>query len=85
MNIDQIARELAEKVYDTYDDYVAFRGTGFDFNVKHIKSALQAVRDEALEEAMLACNHAWTKAGNRLPNHADCQAEIRALKERKEP
>lgn len=78
VDVDKIARDLAEDIaiecgcsMPTVASWVV---------TVWIRETIEQVRDAAFDEAILACNHAWTKAGNRLPNHADCIAEIKALK-----
>lgn len=74
MHISERAKELAHKMWN--DDSSA------EQDLETFQQALNAERNDALAEAVVACNHAWTKAGNRLPNHADCIAEIKAIKEK---
>lgn len=45
-----------------------------------IRETIEQARNAAFDEAILACNHAWTKAGKWLPHHGDCITEIKALK-----
>lgn len=73
--IDKLARELAKQMRGLNDHE--------DSDFCHIKTALASYGDECAkqmrEDTVLACNHAWTKAGSRMPRYTECQSEIRAL------